>query len=393
MSKISEVAARIQAGIASRQDLNGLSDDDVLAIKSDDSCLHHRFVAAQPHGVNAEKGEVVGVPVSTEDQDRQGDVIRQKGWQIDDFKSNPIILFGHGKDVFGGHMEDDLPVALATKVRRGQSKTGKRALLGDERFHEERMLTDLGKLVRRHVLAGSLPGRSVGFIPKDVYKPETDEEREKLNLGARGLLINEAELLEWSVVPIPANQHALQERALKAFRAVQARATEDFSAELLREFEQQFPLSEEAWLVGQRAARRSTVSLAGLEIPKASGVHSTADDDEGLWEAGHEAVIPLGDRVVDAIISSRSLGQKVGPAELVAAMGALGADVRALTDNIKQLTTKVVTEEPDSSADSGCGAQVSVNEGKNHEKLYAAMEEDLRRRFSLVPDTTDTDER
>ena len=37
--------------------------------------------------------------ISTPDQDRVGDTIDPAGWQLERYRSNPVVLWGHKKDV------------------------------------------------------------------------------------------------------------------------------------------------------------------------------------------------------------------------------------------------------------------------------------------------------
>lgn len=371
MSELSELALRVQAGVATRQELEGLSETNLLAIKSDNGVMHRRFVAEKGHGVNEKEGTTEGVPVSTESRDRQGDVVSQRGWSIKDFRGNPIILFGHGQSAFtGSDNSDDLPVALATKVRRGQSASGKRALLGDEKFHTDDMLTPLGQLVKRHVMKGALPGRSVGFIPTDVYRPENEEEREKLDIGEQGVLIKAAELLEWSVVPIPANAEALQERALKSFRAVQEACKGEFSEEVLKSFEDLFPLTEQDFLTNERKRKRSRISLSEIKA-----------DFEILFEQ-RSPLLPLEETYIP--LPTATLGTSTGAPPLFDQAERIVAAVEQFTASCNKLVAALeksvaVTKVPDAKAASG---------GNNGEPkktdLYEQMEKDIERRFSTA---------
>jgi len=257
MSQLNDLAELYRGGFATKHDFEGVKPEDIVAIKTEQA-PRRRFVAEKAHVTDAETGVVTGVPISTEDVDRVGDVIKQAGWETSNYKRNPVVLLQHDAHC-------SLPIAIGKKLRRGQSATGKRALLGDEHYHDDDMLEPRHQLAKRHVMAGSLPGRSVGFIPLDGKYASSDEEAEELGVSPGGILITKAELLEWSVVPIPCNQHTLQERTIKTFRDVQKRAAEDFPAELLREFEARFPLTEEDFRKRAKAERRSFVSLAGLK--------------------------------------------------------------------------------------------------------------------------------
>jgi len=63
--------------------------------------------------------------------------------------------------------------------------------------------------IKSLVEGGFLNAVSVGFVVKNIEEP-TQAQREALNMPPFGLLISEAELLETSIVPIPANSEALR---------------------------------------------------------------------------------------------------------------------------------------------------------------------------------------
>lgn len=206
MAKLTkELAGLIRDGLATERDLAGVSVEEIVAAKSDADHVHRRFaVAAKGYAVDEDKRLVTGVPHSTERVDRHGDIIRVKGWDLAQYRENPVILFGHNAS--------SLPIAIGKKVRAGQSVTGLRALLIDEEYHSEE-LNAQAEAVWRMVAAGKLPGRSVGFRPIKAYRPETEEERDKLGLGPWGVVYEAQELMESSVVTIPANPDALQGRS------------------------------------------------------------------------------------------------------------------------------------------------------------------------------------
>lgn len=120
---------------------------------------------------------------STSAEDRMGDVIDQKGWKLDNYKKNPVILFGH---------DHDKPIGRATNV---YMKDGNLAI--DVEFMPEEVDSFAAK-IGRMVKAGFLNAVSVGFRPLEM-KP----------LKSGGLEFLKNELLEVSVVSVPANQEAL----------------------------------------------------------------------------------------------------------------------------------------------------------------------------------------
>lgn len=120
------------------------------------------------------------VLASTNAVDRQGDVVDQKGWDLKNFMLNPVILWAH--------KYDELPVGKATKVQVTDA--------GLELDFEFAPVEANAKAeeVRNCFENGFLNAVSVGFIPKEKS----------------GNIITSAELLEVSIVPVPANQEALR---------------------------------------------------------------------------------------------------------------------------------------------------------------------------------------
>lgn len=124
--------------------------------------------------------------MSDETVDRMGDVIEAKSWNLKNFVKNPVALFNHDHRFVIGHWSD-------VKVQ-GDKLVGKLNLLPkgiSERLDE----------LRAAVEAGVLRAVSVGF----TVEPKNAEPNK-----SGGLLLRAAELMECSLVPVPANPNALQ---------------------------------------------------------------------------------------------------------------------------------------------------------------------------------------
>lgn len=136
---------------------------------------------------NAGGGADARITISTIDEDREGDVLVPEGAQLANYKRNPIVMFGH--DHHG------IPVAktVSLTVQPGRGIVADFAWLRDDPFADR---------VRNAFEQGVLNGASVGFQPL-AYEPN----------GSYGFRYTEWELLEWSLVPVPANAHAV--KALK----------------------------------------------------------------------------------------------------------------------------------------------------------------------------------
>jgi len=128
--------------------------------------------------------------LSDETVDRYGDVIVASGWDLSHFKNNPIALFNHDSDEVIGTWEN-------VRIE------GKR-LIGKLKLAAEGTSPTVDK-VRRLVAQGILRAVSVGFRPV-TYEP-LDEKADSFWGPFRYL---KQELLETSVVSVPANPNAQQ---------------------------------------------------------------------------------------------------------------------------------------------------------------------------------------
>jgi hypothetical protein len=98
-SEVAQLAARILNGIATDSELAGAKLDDIYAIKTDTSAIHVRGVAAPVIKMD-DGSRTRRFIASDETQDRMGDIIRVRGWKFDQFKANPVALWGHDSDSF-----------------------------------------------------------------------------------------------------------------------------------------------------------------------------------------------------------------------------------------------------------------------------------------------------
>jgi len=121
--------------------------------------------------------------------DRMGDVIDPKGWQLEHFKSHPIALFNHDTDQVIGKWAN-------VRVENGQ-------LRGELELAEagtSPLVDTIRALVRQNILRAV----SVGFRP--VEKKPLNDDADKYYGPFRFM---KSELLETSLVSVPANPNAL----------------------------------------------------------------------------------------------------------------------------------------------------------------------------------------
>ena len=132
----------------------------------------------------------VSFVASTETPDRYGDVISQRGWQLESYKKNPIVLLNHDSGA--------LPIGKGmVNLKNGQ-------LLIDVVFD---MDDPLAANVARKAKNGFINAVSVGFQPlESVLRRELDPKSPIY--GNKGQYFKRSELLEVSIVTIPANSEA-----------------------------------------------------------------------------------------------------------------------------------------------------------------------------------------
>jgi HK97 family phage prohead protease len=156
---------------------------------------------------------------STADMDRDGEVIDVSGWDLKNFKKNPVILFAHDYRT--------LPIGKATKIG---VKDGK--LMDVVEFPPEGTY-EFADTVARLVDAGYIKTQSVGFIPKKWEDGDWTDEDGKGSKPRR--TYTKQELLEISIVPVPSNPNALMNAVnegvitMKQFNSIsKPEVTEDY---------------------------------------------------------------------------------------------------------------------------------------------------------------------
>jgi HK97 family phage prohead protease len=125
---------------------------------------------------------------STENTDRYGDRVFVKGWKLDNYLKNPIVLWGHDAN--------SLPVGKAVAVEKSSNQ-----LLITVQFATADANPQADSVYRLYA-GGFLHAVSVGFLPLS-YEMRTEDGK------ITGMDFHEQELLELSCVNVPANAEAL----------------------------------------------------------------------------------------------------------------------------------------------------------------------------------------
>lgn len=147
---------------------------------------------------------------SDESVDRYGDIIRANGWDLSNFKTNPVLLFGHDSSA--------VPIGKVPDIRVEGSR-----LVADVEFRPEGDSAAADD-VYSALQGGFLSAVSVGFLPTKAPNMIWAADDPKHEKWPTGFEFVGQELLELSVVPVPANPQALAlARSLHLSEATQRR--------------------------------------------------------------------------------------------------------------------------------------------------------------------------
>ena len=142
--------------------------------------------------------------MSTEDPDLDDDIVFQAGIDFTNFMKNPVCL--------GFHNSRTWPVGSWSNIKTIMGNPNKTE--GDCSFLPVGADPDSDRMAN-HVAAGTIRACSVGFIPTKIQQRENDDP----DGGWPGFNIMECQLVECSLVPIPANPSALIKSADGDFKA------------------------------------------------------------------------------------------------------------------------------------------------------------------------------
>ena len=189
----------ISSGSASLEDLEKAGEKRVHSIKSSAQVPQVRLHSADPISID-EDTRTIRYIASDETPDRVGDIIKVSGWHLDRYAKNPVILWSHDGETIP-------PIGRAISMTP-ELIDDRPALVANIEYAPKN-IHPFADTVYQLAKAGFLKATSVGFLPRKTAKL-SEEERGMLGLGKYGVFYEETELLELSVVSVPANPAALQ---------------------------------------------------------------------------------------------------------------------------------------------------------------------------------------
>jgi HK97 family phage prohead protease len=165
-----------------------------LAQRGDAAGVGVRLPASVLRAGSGDPSRIVQFVLSDGSGDRMGDRIDPAGWDLSAYRKNPVVLWAHD--------------ALAPPIGRMHNifSDGTR-LIGDVEFATAEVYP-FAATICRMVKTGYINAGSVGFAPLE-YSLANDRDR------PLGIDFHRQELLEFSIVPVPANQNALAQACAK----------------------------------------------------------------------------------------------------------------------------------------------------------------------------------
>ena len=133
-------------------------------------------------------GELLEIAASVESEDRAGDLVIARGWELDAYMRNPVVLWAHQ------HLLPPIARSVSTRIE-GDSLMATIEFAG----------TPFAQEIKRLYLDGFMNGVSVGFRALET-------ESRRAASGRRGTVFKRQELLEISAAPVPLHPMTLADR-------------------------------------------------------------------------------------------------------------------------------------------------------------------------------------
>jgi len=154
----------------------------------------NRHIIPEIRSIDAEK-RTVDFVISTEKKDRHGTVWTLDGWNLDEYRDNPVVSYNH----FAGSPNPDMIIGTS-EVRKEEGK-----LVATLNLEEGNPIADQ---VLRKLQNGTLRSASIGAIVHDGHWGKRDSGEDP-----DAIYFTRQSLLEWSVVSVPSNTDAVKRSA------------------------------------------------------------------------------------------------------------------------------------------------------------------------------------
>lgn len=149
--------------------------------------------------VGDDDSRTVEFVISTESVDRHGTVILSSGWNLDQYRKNPVVAYQHETNGAWGESTNPDSIIGTSEVRVEANQ-----LIGTVTFEPEE-INPLAEKILRKIKHGTLRAASVGMLPTAGHWGDESkmEDPDVFYFSAQNLL-------EWSIVNIPSNPDAIK---------------------------------------------------------------------------------------------------------------------------------------------------------------------------------------
>lgn len=167
--------------------------------KGDDSpALGFAQIGNRLDGMSAPDDRGLAYVTSTDDEDRDGDIVKPMGIQLKNYSRNPVVFFGHQEMI--------IPIGVCRSP--------------DDRitvFPEENRVTAViyfdkdpdSDLIFQKCLNRTLNATSIAFVPIEAWKRDDIQKARQQNSSPPGWYFNQWDKTEVSIVGVPSNPNAV----------------------------------------------------------------------------------------------------------------------------------------------------------------------------------------
>ena len=223
---------------------------------------------------------------STEAQDRDGEIIRASGWDLKNYKKNPVFMWAHDYR--------SPPIGKALNVKKEDGRLTFEIKFADAETYQ------FADTIYRLYKGGFLNATSVGFMPKEWTDGDGKE--------APSRTFTKQELLELSAVPVPSNPEALQQAVTDGVITAK-----EFDACTVALEEVIKPEEKEVVVPGKGATQAEISDEIGYTKDLIVEAGMNKDVTEEAWELVREIMRLAGDDIpvdilgkVGAVLSSKN---------------------------------------------------------------------------------------
>lgn len=247
------------------------------------------------------------VVITTTRRDRQGDIVESRGLDFGEFLKTPVVLWAHDMD--------RPPVGKVLSVNVKPDRVEAVVQFAD---------TPFGLEVFKLYAEGYLSAWSIGFIPKRWQRIEPDDTTAAEQGQPLGFHVLEAEVVELSAVPVPANPDALS-------KALETAETEELRKALQEGWEEDRKPAPEVEVEDDgenREVAKAAFKASALSLPEDAFRKTISDRAKGRFPVVFEPVGKNGPEVIveyeavkkeeDRIVEAKLLSVKLAVLESAA---------------------------------------------------------------------------